>query len=53
MLARILRKHQSLLRVTSMRFGAGHHDDHHEVHIDRNATWIKYRTVPFVTCLES
>ena len=44
MLVKIMRKHHTLLRVSAMRFGADHHD-HHDVHIDRDATWVKFNTV--------
>lgn len=34
-------------------FGSGHHDHHdYSVHIDRNATWIKYKTNRRLACVE-
>lgn len=33
---------------------ASDHDDHHDysVHIDRNTTWIKYKTARKLACIE-
>lgn len=40
-------------KIPMYLFGSGHHDHHdYSVHIDRNATWIKYNTSRRLSCVE-
>ncbi len=40
-------------KVPLFTFASDHHDDHdYSVHIDRNATWIKYKTDRRLACVE-
>jgi hypothetical protein len=46
---------RGLLSRPSLKFnfGSDHHDHHdYSVHIDKNATWIKYKTNRNLACVE-
>ena len=46
MLSRQIAKSMGLLLRSQRSFSGGHHDHHdYSVHLDKEATWVKYKSV--------